>query len=236
MSEPLLLIPGMMCDARIFQPQINDFSRSVAVHVAAPVHGDTIRDMARCILDGAPARFALAGVSMGGIVAMEIMRQASEQVTRLALISTTPLAETPAQAAWREPQIAKARAGALDEAIGAALAPENLAPGPGRNQVLALMQDMAQGLGSDLFVTQSRALQRRRDAQKVLLKCAAPTLVLCGAHDRLTPVARHQSMADLLPDSRLEVIEEAGHLPSIETPGRFNDILRDWLAAPLLLR
>ena len=236
MPDPLVLIPGMMCDARVFGPQINDLSRDHAVHVAAPVVGDTIRDMAAHILDQAPPRFALAGLSMGGIVAMEIARRAPERVMRLTLISTTPLPDTPAQAAWREPHIVRASAGRLDEAIAETLSPDNLAPGDGRDAVVALVHSMAHGLGSEMFVRQSRALQRRPDAQRSLQKLRVPTMVMCGAHDGLTPPKRHENMAALIPGAELVILPEAGHLPTVEVPQQVNIGLRAWLEMPLELR
>lgn len=236
MSEPLVLVPGMMCDARVFMPQIVAVSRERPVHVASVTAGETIREMASNVLAEAPPRFALAGLSMGGIVAMEMLRRAPERVSRIALVSTTPLAETPAQAAWREPQIVQARAGNLRDALRAALAPDNLAPGTGRAAVLRVLDEMALALGAEVFIRQSRALQRRPDAQKVLRQARLPALVLCGAHDRLTPVKRHEFIAGLMPSARLEVIEDAGHLPTLETPEAATSIILDWLVNPLVLR
>ncbi len=234
--EPLVLVPGMMCDARVFAPQINDLSRDTAVQVAALGDASTIREMATRVLEQAPPRFALAGLSLGGIVAMEVLHRAPERVSRIALISTTPLAETPEQAAWREPHIVKAQAGRLDEAMAGALPADNFAPTSARNRILQTVIDMAYAFGPETFIRQSRALQRRSDAQKVLRQTKVPALILCGAHDRMTPVKRHEFMADLIPVARLEVIEEAGHLPTLEAPERVNTALRAWMVEPLMLR
>lgn len=234
--EPLVLVPGMMCDAQAFAPQINDLSREASVQVACVARAETIRDMAAEVLAQAPQRFALAGHSMGGIVAMEVLRRAPERVSRIALISTTPLAETPEQAAWREPFIVKAQAGRLDEAMAGALPADNFAPTPARNRILQTVIDMAYAFGPDTFIRQSRALQRRPDAQKVLRQTKVPTLILCGAHDKMTPVKRHEFMAELVQGARLEVIAEAGHMPALETPDRVTSALRNWMAEPLTLR
>lgn len=235
MSEALLFVPGMLSDARIFWPQIEAFSAQHPVQVAAFAQADTISEMARATLASAPERFALVGHSMGGIVAMEILRHAPERVSRVALVSTTPLAETPAQAAWREPQIARARAGHLEEALTEALPDAALAPGAGRAQLRKMMIRMAKAHGGEAFIRHSRALQRRRDGQRVLLKARMPALVLCGAHDALTPVKRHEAMAELLPDAELVVLEDAGHVPMFEAPEAVNRALTDWLARPLRL-
>lgn len=236
MKEPILFVPGMMCDARVWTPQIADLSRDFALHFPSIARAESIREMAAEIIHQAPPRFALAGHSMGGIVAMEVLRRVPERVTRVALISTTPLAETPAQAAWREPQIIKAQTGRLTEALREALSPETLAEGPGREAVLAELDAMAADLGPQVFIRQSRALQRRPDAQKALVTCKAPALVLCGGQDKLTPVKRHSFMAELIPYAELAIIEEAGHLPMLETPEKVNLALRAWMDLPLTLR
>lgn len=236
MQDPILFVPGMMSDARVFLPQIEALSRRHNVQVAQVTGGETIREMAAEAIHHAPPRFALVGHSMGGIVAMEILRRVPERVARIALISTTPLAETPEQAAWREPQIVKAQSGQLEEAMRAALWPDALAPGPGRVNVMAMIDDMAHDMGPEVFVRQSRALQRRPDAQKVLRMTRAPALVLCGAHDQLTPVKRHSFMAELIPYAELAVIEEAGHMPMLEAPDKVTLALGAWMELPMVLR
>jgi len=236
MSEPILFVPGMMSDARVFGPQIEDLSRDFALHVARVTRAESIREMAAEAIHHAPPRFALAGHSMGGIVAMEMLRRAPDRITRIALISTTPLPETPEQAAWREGQIVKAQAGNLSEAMRAALGPDNIGPGPGRAPVLELLDKMAADIGPQEFIRQSRALQRRPDAQKVLRMMRAPALVLCGGQDKLTPPRRHEFMAELIPYAELAVIDEAGHVPMLETPAKVNLALRAWMDLPMVLR
>ena len=222
-----------MCDARVFGAQFAAFSGAMTLTVAPVTGGDRIEEIASRVLDTLPRRFALAGLSMGGIVAMEILRRAPDRVTRIALMNTNSLAETPQGAADYEPLIIKLKSGRLEEAVQAMIRPEVLAPGPGRMQVIAQVTEMARGLGAETIIRQIRAIQRRRDYQAVLRKCRVPALVLCGAHDRLTPVKRHELMAGLLPDARLEVIEAAGHLPVLEAPEAANQALAAWLRQPL---
>lgn len=230
MPEPLVLLPGMMCDARLFGPQIAELSADTAVMVAPITQGERIEEIASGLLDLLPQRFALAGLSMGGIVAMELLRRAPDRITRIALMDTNPLAETPQVAAAREPQIVAARSGRLHDVIRDEMKPNYLAPGSSQQGVLELVMDMADALGPEVFVRQSRALQRRQDQQSVLRKCKVPALVLCGAHDALCPVKRHEFMAELMPTAVLRVLEHSGHLPSLEQPSETTQALRDWMA------
>lgn len=236
MYEPLVLLPGMMCDARLFAPQLRDLSVDMGVMVAPITQGERIEEIASNVLMVAPAKFALAGLSMGGIVAMEILRRAPERVTRIALMDTNPLAETPKSAASYEPLIVGARAGRLDEVLGMMMQPDFLAPGAGRAEVLALVADMGRHIGVEVFVRQVRALQRRRDYQATLRKCKVPALILCGAHDGLTPVKRHVFMAELMEFAVLKIIEDAGHLPTLEQPDATTEALREWMTQPFVLR
>lgn len=236
MAEPLVLLPGMMCDARLFGPQIAELSADIAVMVAPVTQGERIEEIASGLLDLLPKRFALAGLSMGGIVAMELLRRAPDRVSRIALLDTNPLAEIPAVAADREPQIVKARAGRLMEVMADEMKPNDLAPGPHRADVLDLVMDMAETLGPEVFIRQSRAMQRRRDQQAVLRKCRAPALVLCGAHDQISPVKRHTFMAELIPYAELVVLEHSGHLPTLEQPEETTAAIRKWMQQPLVLQ
>ncbi|MFK7880080.1 alpha/beta fold hydrolase [Roseobacter sp.] len=236
MAEPLILLPGMMCDARLFGPQIAELSADTGVMVAPITQGERIEEIASSVLDLLPKRFALAGLSMGGIVAMEILRRAPDRVSRIAFMDTNALAETPQFAAAREPQIVAARAGRMLEIMREEMKPNYLAPGPHRSEILDLVMDMAEVLGPEVFVRQSRALQRRRDQQSTLRKCKVPTLVLCGRHDALCPVKRHEFMSELIPYAKLRVIEDAGHLPTLEQPEKTTQALREWMGLPLVLR
>lgn len=232
MQDPLVFLPGAMCDARVFAPQLAAFSPTMTVTVAPVTGGDRMEEIASRLLDGLPRRFSLVGLSMGGIVAMELLRRAPDRITRIALMNTNSLAETPQSASNYEPLIIKLKSGRIDEAVQAMIRPEILAPGAGRVQVMAQVSAMAQNIGAEAIIRQIRAIQRRRDYQAVLRQCRLPALVLCGVHDRLTPVKRHELMAGLLPNARLEVIEEAGHLPVLECPEAVNAALHQWMHQP----
>jgi len=226
---PLVLIPGMMCDARIFAPQIAALSTHRAIHIASIGAHDTMQALAGEVLDKAPKGFALAGFSMGGIVAMEVLRQAPERVERLALLDTNPLAETPEMQARRGPQIAAAKAGDLTRIMRDEMKPNYLANETNRAAILDLCMTMAIDLGADVFARQSQALRDRPDQTQTLRHFRGRSLVLCGRHDIPCPVERHELMHRLLTGSRLEIIEDAGHLTTLEAPDAVTTSIRTWL-------
>lgn len=236
MADPLVLLPDILCDARLFQPQIAALSRDTAVMVAPLTRGERIEELASDVLVAAPRRFAVYGCGLGALVAMEVLRRGPERITRLALTGASPLAETPLEASDREPLIIRARSGRFEEVIDAVLPPDSLAPGPGRIAVGGAFRAMARDAGPEVFVRQSRALQRRRDQQSTLAKAARPLLVIGGAEDRLWPVKRQRFMAEIVPEGRFEEIAGAGHMPTLEAPEAVTRALRDWLGLPLVLR
>ncbi|MEL6167258.1 MAG: alpha/beta hydrolase [Pseudomonadota bacterium] len=235
MNEPVVFLPGLMADARVFLPQLAVLSGSRPVHVAPVATARTIEMIAAQVVETAPPKFALVGHGLGGVVALDVVRRAARRMTRLALVGTSPLPETPDTASGREPRIAAAKAGRLDDVMRDEIAIAGLADGPGRLDVTHMMMTMARDLGPDVFVRQSRALQRRPDQQAVLRALQLPTLILCGRHDRVTPVKRHEFMAGLVAGASFEVIENAGHLPMLEAPEETTAALERWLSGTLLL-
>ncbi|TDT74780.1 pimeloyl-ACP methyl ester carboxylesterase [Litoreibacter halocynthiae] len=226
---PLVFLPGMMCDARLFAPQIAAFSVDRAVQVAPIGGADNVADLAAEVLAHAPPRFALAGLSMGGIVAMEAFRQAPDRIDRIAFLDTNPKAEADAVAKGREPQIARAKAGELRTIMRDEMKPRYLADGPNRAAILDLCMDMADALGPEVFVRQSHALQTRPDQQDTLRQIEVPTLALCGREDTLCPIHRHELICSLVSSATLEIIDGAGHLPTLEQPDATNAALNRWL-------
>ena len=221
----IIWLPGMMCDARLFTPQLDALGGQVIVSKSH----DTIEGMAQEILALAPDTFALAGLSMGGIVAMEVLRQAPERVLKVALMDTNPKAEHPKVAAMREPQMQKAKTGQLMDVMRDEMKPHYLSDGPRRADILGVCMDMATDLGPTVFVNQSRALQTRRDQQDTLRNATCPALILCGEDDALCPIERHTLMHGLMPHSTLQVVENAGHLPTLEQPEHTTQALLRWL-------
>lgn len=225
---PLVLIPGMMCDTRMWGGLPSALYPRAVGH-ALPVGSDTIQALAATLLRNAPNRFALAGLSMGGIVAMEVLRQAPDRVERLALLDTNPMAETPQMQARRGPQIARVLAGGLGQVMRDEMKPLYLADTPHRAEILDLCMEMALSLGPEAFAAQSRALASRPDQTTTLAAFKGPALVLMGEHDIPCPQPRHDLMHALMPQSRLVVIAGAGHLPTLEKPLETTAALRRWL-------
>lgn len=226
---PLVLLPGLLCDRRLWAPQIDALS-----DIAEPLAADLTRDdsfpaMADRLLAGAPARFALAGLSMGGYVAQEIMRQAPERVTRLALLDTSARADTPEQSQRRRDLIALSARGQF-HGVTTRLLPNLIHPDRlGDAPLVKAITDMANAVGRDGFVRQETAILTRRDGRSDLAAIEAPTLVLCGREDLLTPLAFHEEMAALIPGATLHVIERCGHMTTLEQPDAVNDAMRAWL-------
>ena len=226
---PLVLLPGMMCDSRLYAPQIAALGAGRCLVLPAISGHPTMSALATEVLAHAPPRFALAGLSMGGIVAMEVLRQAPDRVDRLALLDTNPRAESPEMQARRAPQITRVRAGGLVEVMRDEMKPNYLADGPNKGSLLDLCLEMALHLGPDAFINQSLALRDRPDQQENLRHFDGPALVLSGREDRLCPLERHELMHGLLPNSTLTIIEGAGHLPTLEKPNETTAALARWL-------
>ena len=233
----LILLPGMMCDSRVFAPQIealrnrgrNRGRNRIRITVPLPVSAPSMEQLAAEILKEAPDRFALGGVSLGGILAMEVIRQAPARVTHLALIDTNPFAERDEVKARRGPQIEAVRSGGLAAVMRDEMKPNYFTHMRDSADLRDITMAMAMDLGADAFITQSLALRDRVDYSLTLRGVACPTLILCGRHDILCPVDRHEAMKEMIPQARLHIIEGAGHLPTIEAPGEVTRALQDLL-------
>ncbi|WP_371930862.1 alpha/beta fold hydrolase [Paracoccus spongiarum] len=220
------MLPGMMCDARMWGA-IPGALAPCPVHHALPVGADNMAQIADAVLAAAPPRFALAGLSMGGIVAMEMLARQPHRIERLALLDTNPRAELPEIRARRVPQIGRVRAQGLERVMRDELVPHYLARYS--DAIADLCVDMALELGPDVFEQQSMALRGRADRQTALAEFDGPALVLTGTDDRLCPMDRHDLMHALMPQSRLVAIAGAGHLPPLERPVETLAALRRWL-------
>ena len=216
-ADNILLLPGMMCDARQWAHQEAQFSLPV-FHADCSKH-DSLSEMAASVLADAPEGFALVGLSMGGILAFEIWRQAPERVTHLALLDTNPHAESTDRQSMRLDQIAAAASGRLRELATESLKPIYLAEAHREDDsLMSTILDMVMDLGADVFRSQSLALRSRIDSVPTLSTITCPTLVMCGDEDRICPPVFHQLMASEIPHAQLKVIENCGHLSSMEQP------------------
>lgn len=233
MSEPLVLLPDILCDARYFGPQLAELSAEYTVMTVPLIASGRMSDLADMVLAQAPTQFALVGAGLGGVVAMEILARAPERLSRLALISASPLQESPFDAMAYEPMLVTARSGRLIEVVEGLF---GVTVDEAEGQLLPLLQDMAINVGLDAFVNQVRALQRHRDMQAVLRRASCPVQVICGESDTLIPEKRHQVMVEFLPDGELSVVPRSGHVPTLQNPEAVTQILRHWLARPLQLR
>ncbi len=229
---PLVMVPGLLCDAQLWRPQVEDLAGVADIWIADHTRSDTMAGVARDVLADAPfASFALAGLSMGGYIALEIMRQAPQRVARLALLDTAAGADLPEQTQRRMDFIALAERGKF-LGITDVLLPLLIHPSRRAERALTdVVKSMAKNIGKDAFVRQQRAIMSRADSLGLLASIACPTLVLCGRQDALTPLARHEEIAAGISGARLEVIEDCGHLSTLEKPVPVNAALRRWLAA-----
>lgn len=226
---PLILVPGLGSDEAVWRPVIERLAGTASCHVAETRLDDTITNIGVRILTIAPPRFALAGISMGGYVALEIMRQAPDRVTRLALFDTSARPDSPEQTAGRRAAVA-----ALDKAPIEVLSRHSLpqlvahdAPDHVKDAVVA----MGVRVGRAAYARQQEANITRLDSRPHLARIAVPALVVVGEHDILTPPDLAGELAAGIPAAKLHVIRDSGHLPPIEQPDATAALLRAWLTA-----
>lgn len=232
-NEPLVLIPGFMADARSFMPQLAQLGADRPVILLTPGLGDTVEKIAAEVAPHLPPRFALVAHGLGGNIAIEILRKRPEAVTRVALIATDPLPETPQLAAEQEALLVAAKTGHLQACMAQMLPITALHDAPWRDEVMALVMDMAENLGPTQFRRHLRVLQRRPDQQKTLRKVHVPTMIIAGESDTLVPRRRAEFLAAMMPQGCLEIIAEAGHLPQLEQPEAVTKVLKTFLAGRL---
>jgi len=231
MSEttPIILVPGLASSSRIWLPVLPVLWTFGPVTVVNHSRDDTMGAIAKRILKDAPARFALAGHSMGGYIAFEIMRQAPERVIRLALLNTQARLDTPEVAARRRDQIEKAKDGKLQEVMEAVF-PLLVHPSRVNDAMLKqLKTDMASDTGAQGFINNQTAMLGRADSLPTLTAIRCPTMVLTGDQDLLISNERSKEMADGIRDDCLVTIPECGHLSQAERPAAVSEALADWM-------
>ena len=232
MPDTLILLPGLLNDAALWSHQIagvSDLVDDIQVHDLT--RHDSVREIASAILADAPERFALAGLSMGGYVALEMLRQAPQRVERLALIDTSARGDSEEQRRRRTGLIKLADMGKL-KGVTPRLLPMLVHTSRLEDpEVTGPIFEMAARVGRDGFIRQQKAILSRSDSLDLLPAIACPTLIACVRQDLLTPLALSEEMAAAIPGAGLTVIDECGHLPALEHPEQTTGLMRRWLEA-----
>jgi pimeloyl-ACP methyl ester carboxylesterase len=223
-------VPGLLCDERLWRHQAGGLADLAGRVLIPDVTGeDTVAGMARGILEAAPERFALAGLSMGGYVSLEIMRQAPGRVEALALLDTSARPDTPGQTEARLALVELARGGRFDE-VWRLLLPKMVHPDRVDDPALrSTVWEMAYAVGAGGFERQERAIIARPDSRPDLPAISCPTLALCGRDDALTPPHLHEELAERIPGAHLHQIDHCGHLSTLERPEAVTRAMRAWL-------
>lgn len=227
---PLLLLPGLLCDARLWRDQMAALAPLATPIVADLTLDDRIETMAARAIAAVDGPFALAGLSMGGYVAFEIMRQAPQRVTRLCLLDTGARADTAEQKRRRRGLISLSRTGQF-RGVTPRLLPQLIHPARRDTPLATEVMEMAERVGKDAFLRQQEAIMHRIDSRPHLSAIAVPTLVGVGTDDVLTSPELAAEMAALIPGARLRHFADAAHLPTMETPEAVNAAMAAWLVA-----
>ncbi len=229
---PTVLVPGLLSSPRLYAEQLPELWRIGPVTVAVHTRDDSMGGIARRILSSAPPRFALAGLSMGGYICFEILRQAPERIAKLVLLDTTARPDAPEQSEQRRSQIDMARNGRLGE-VADMLFPRMVhARRWGDESLRRIWRAMAQEVGSEGFGNQQRAIMGRVDSRPGLAAIGCPTLVIVGDGDVLTPPERAEEIVNGIPGARLSVIRDSGHLSTLEQPAAVARSMAEFLLEP----
>jgi pimeloyl-ACP methyl ester carboxylesterase len=233
MKTSLVLLPGLLCDAALWEPQLFDLAGIADFFVADFTGQGTIQEMAASVLRDAPWKeFALAGLSMGGYVAQEIVRQAPQRVRKLALLDTRSRAELPEETERRRALMKLAQSGRNFTPVTNRMLPLLVHASRVKDAPLVkVIRQMAERTGIEAYIRQQNAIIARADYGPTLPSISCPTLVLCGRQDRLTPLENSEQMAAAIPAAKLVVVEECGHMSTLERPEEVNRAMRKWLEA-----
>lgn len=228
--QDLILIPGLLNDTDLWRDQIAALDGVTRIQVADITQCETLRVMAESVLAVAPQTFALAGFSLGGYVAQEILRLAPERVERLALLDTSIAADSPERTKQRAAFDKSARTPGRFQGFSDRILVDYLDPAHVRDEaIVGRIRAMTDRLGPEVFLRQNAV--ERRDGADALATYPGPVLILCGENDRLTPLHQHREMASLAENGRLVIVPHAGHMTPIENPQAVTEALRAWLAA-----
>ncbi len=226
---PLLMIPGLACTGKLFAAQIAELGKNRPVIIADHTGHDNFHDLAASILEQAPQRFALAGLSMGGYLSFELLRQAPERIDRLALLDTSARNDTSQKISERQQAIKLAESGKFEmvsrSTLPLMLSASSFKDEQLKDQIIAMAMDT----GVPMWKLQMTALMHRPSSLDMLSDIDIPTMVVVGSEDQLTPLDCAREMADSIPCSTLHVIDDCGHMSTMEKPQQLNQLLQDWL-------
>jgi pimeloyl-ACP methyl ester carboxylesterase len=222
-------VPGLNCSARLYAEQVPALWQFGPVTIADHRRDDSMAALARRILVNAPQRFALAGLSMGGYIAFEIVRQAADRVAKLALLDTGARAEVPERTNARRPLMALARQGRIGEITDDQFPLLVHHKRHGDQALKAIVRAMNQETGAEAYIRQQEAIMSRPDSRPTLATIDCPTLVLVGDEDQLTPPELAREMANGIRGSRLVIVPESGHLSTVEQPQAVTKALVEWM-------
>lgn len=246
-SYPFLFLPGMMCDHRVFTPQIDFITTKLSAKygVAELLSDNTVATLASLGFDAldilqkqfsSPTKVILCGLSMGGIVAMEMLKvlersQNQYDIAGVILMDTNYLNEIAEKQEKRDLQLARVKNGEFNQIIKEDMKPFYLKENQGAKamELWQLFFDMAKTLGETTFINQTLALRNRPNYESVLQTLSLPTLIICGEHDALCPVERHKQMAKLVKKSTLRIVPAAGHIANLEQPKLVNQMISEWV-------
>jgi len=225
----LLFVPGLLCDAALWQNQINHLKTLADCSVADTTRHDTIAAIADDVLQAAPPKFALAGLSMGGYVALEIMRVAPERVVKLAILDSSARQDTPQQQERRRLLLALSKSGQF-KGVTPRLLPALIHPDRVKDVALTtIIMQMAERVGREAFANQLTAIINRIDSRPFLKDIKCQTVIIGGRQDAITAPELMQELADGIAGSQIHIIEKCGHLSTLEHPEVVNNLLQDWL-------
>ena len=227
---PAVFIPGLLCTDALFDGQRAGLVGQLEISIGDISEADSIAAMARKILDQAPENFVLLGFSMGGVVALEIMRQASQRVRGLILADTGARADTPEQAGRRKEFVEFAESSGLEQAMRKSLSLLLHEERQNDEALIGKFLGMAEELGLEVFRRQQSALASREDYRLELRSIACPSLVLCGGDDAMTPPELSHELTAGIPGARLEIIADCGHLSVLERPDEVNAVVSRFVA------
>lgn len=224
------LLPGLLCDEAAWAPQIEALSSDYDVRVPLFAGFDSLTKMARSVVKDAPARFSVAGHSMGARVALEVVRLAPERVERLALLDTGVHPPGEGEAERRQVMIDLGHADM--EALADRWLPPMVHPSLHDTPLMASLRAMVLRMSPEEHAGQIRALVNRSDARLMLPSIRCPVLIGVGEFDAWSPVPQHRQMARAMPQAKLVVFPGAGHMAPVESPDAVTAALKDWLAEP----